>query len=89
MEVLDLTTVNAGLAGFQNGFRAGGFGYIVPGSHGNLVRVPIDNFSTAAVEVMDLTAVNPALCRFSGGFAGVHGFGYLVRRRAQVEPPYA
>ncbi len=81
--VLDLTTIDPSLKGFQGGFSDGLYGYFIPHSTstnaflGKLVRVDLQNFSIGGVTVLDLTAVDPDLKGFRGGFSDGR-YGYFV-----------
>ena len=74
VDMLDLTTEDTSLIGFQYGFAAGAYGYLVPYHDasvysGKVVRFRFDDFSTSSVEVLDLTDVNNQLVGYHGGFS--------------------
>ena len=83
VQVLDLTTTDADLMGFQGGFASGGYGYFVPYCNGlepdfysgKVARVDLKSFSQ--VQVLDLTDTDPDLKGFLGGFAS-GDYGYFV-----------
>jgi len=78
VEVLDLASTDADLAGFVGGFADATHGYVVPnvnsiGYSGKLARFSLDDFST--VDVLDLTLTHADLTGFCGGFTdGFHGY---------------
>jgi len=79
VQVLDLTSTDGDLKGFNGGFASGGYGYFVPGKNpnpfGKVARVDLDTFSQ--VQVLDLTATDADLKGFYGGFAS-SGHGFVV-----------
>ncbi len=82
VSVLDLTTVDSTLKGFQGGFSNGRYSYLVPSYNGNaylgkVVRVDSQNFTANGVTVLDLTTVDAALKGFWGGFTDGR-YGYFV-----------
>jgi hypothetical protein len=81
--VLDLTTVDLGLNGFNGAFIAGQYVHLVPHlhtgatPHGTLTRVDLRNFTVSGVTWIDLMATDPNLKGFYGGFTDGR-YGYLV-----------
>jgi len=81
--ILDLTTLDTDLKGFQGGFSMGKYAYLVPYNNGDpfgkLVRIEVnpDNFPNSSVSVLDLTTYDPDLKGFYGGFTDGR-YGYLV-----------
>ena len=79
----DLTTINAAYKGYYGGFTDGRYGYLVPFqnassvSHGNVIRMDLQNFTTAGVTILNIAAVNAAYVGFQGGFTDGR-YGYLV-----------
>jgi hypothetical protein len=70
---LDLTTVNANLKGFIDGYTDGRYGYLIPcqlsstASHGNVVRIDLANFTTSGVTYYNLESLDTTLQGFRGG----------------------
>ena len=86
VQVLDLTTVDPALKGFEGGFADTKFAYFVPGQawvspgvlySGKLARIALDNFTPSGVTAIDLLSISPDLAGFADGFA-MTGYGYLV-----------
>lgn len=88
--VIDLTTLDASLAGFAGGFVSRCYAYFVPYFNGfqfasKVVKVHVANFSLANVTTIDLRTRDSQLAGFFGGFA--HGdYGYLAPFRNVFGP---
>lgn len=88
--VLDLTEVDARLAGFAGGFVADCYAYFVPYFNGyefasQVVRVHVQNFTLGNVSTIDLRGRDSQLAGFFGGFAH-KGYGYLAPFRNVFGP---
>lgn len=78
--ILDLTSTDANLKGFYNGFTDGKYGYLAPnydGSNysGKIARIDLSNF--LSVSVLDLTGYDATLKGFTDCFTDGR-YGYFV-----------